>query len=217
MQGIRRFMAVLLAMFASVLAMGSAGAAEEFHAYGSNAAGRPGDRVFLNLEFNYGLGFQLVTEELIIDFPTPSITFSPGGSKVLVGGQEITLPEYRQFLQMRGSVQENENYPGTGVGRKGYYLGFTTLLPIPRQGVMHLRAAFDIHSTALPGYYRISVSGMQQDELAMLAESECCELPSSLQSLGVAVLAVPEPGLALLLLPGLALVVLRARRVSART
>ena len=74
---------------------------------------------------------------------------------------------------------------------------------------MHLHVAFDILAGAVPGRYEVSFGAAN-----LLADDVGNEFsyPGPLMELGVTVVAVPEPEIVWMALPGLALVGLRARR-----
>jgi len=199
-----------------VVSLASHVSAEEFPVEGRGASGRPGDRVFLELIYDYGEGFAVIVEDFEIQYPHDALMFLPDASTIDLPGTRRNLREYadtlRQFAAThQGNVLENLDPILSRLDRKGYFTSFYTLdgTPDVRSGKVLLKASFDILPTAKPGSYQVAFT--EKNLLVDEFENEF-SYPSSLQSLGVNVLAIPEPQIALMLLPGLALVTLYARR-----
>lgn len=203
---------------------GSGVYAQEFPVTGKDAVGRPGETVFVVLEYDYGGSFAAIAEDLQLEYQFGNITFAPSASTMdaAVASNPKTLPKYidateaidgfvglREFAQRnRGSLLINESVPGSQPGYTGWAMSFTSLdAGHPRNGNVLFRAAFDISASALPGQYHVSFT-----EKNLLADWDGNEYvyPDALRHLTVTV--VPEPAIAWMLLPGLVLVGLSTRR-----
>ena len=201
---------------------GSGVQAAEFPVSGTAASGKPGDRAFVDLTYDYGTGFGVIAEDLQFEYQFAGMTFNPDASTIDVFGTPQNLLDYattlRTFAQAHsGSVLVNLDPITSRADYKGYALSFYTADGTPqlRSGLVHLRVAFDILPGAVPGRYEVSFGSAN-----LLADEAGNEFsyPSALQQLGATatVTAVPEPEIAWMLLPGLALVSLSARRRSSR-
>ena len=207
---------VLIAV-AAALALAGAAQAEEFSVQGSNASGRAGEQVFIDLTYNYGDGFEIIVEDFAVDYSTLALNFLPGASTIDTFGPPQSLTDYAQTLKSfasthGGNMVENLAPQGLADDLGGYRISFFTdgLAGQMRHGEVHLRAAFAIKADAAPGVYRVSFG--EANTLVDINESEY-SYPGSLQGMSITVLsAVPEPTMALLLLPGLALVGWQAKR-----
>ena len=189
-------------------------AQEIFPIVGTSASGRPGDRVFVDLAFDYGAGLGVTVEDLQFEYQFAGITFILAASTIGPAGGPQGLVPYtdalRTFAQAHsGSVLVNAAAPGSQAGYTGYALSFYTLDDTPhmRTGTIHLRLAFDILPTAPLGFYGVPFG--DRNFLGNVVGDEW-SYPTELRNLGV--LVVPEPQIALMLLPGLALVLFGARR-----
>lgn len=197
------------------------GYAQEFPIHGSNASGRAGERVFLELTYDYGASFQDVVEDLALDYPSQVLTFRPDASIIDMFNTSRTLIQHAAvllaFAQANGgNVVANAIPLGLPDGIGGYRLSFyTTGAAQLRSGVVRLQAAFDIHPNAAPGDYKVSFGA---DNVLVDTNGSEFSYPADLQNLQISVLAtaVPEaPGLTMLL-AGLALIGTRMRRRRAR-
>lgn len=199
---------------------GSGVQATEFPVSGTDASGNPGERVFVDLTYEYGASFGVIAEDLQFEYRFAGMTFKPEASTLDVFGAPQSLNDYadalRTFAQAHsGSVLVNLDPIASRADYKGYALSFYTADGTPqlRSGPVHLRVAFDILATAPHGRYEVSFGSAN-----LLADEAGNEFgyPSALQQLGVTVTAVPEPEVVWMLLPGLALIGLRARRRAGR-
>lgn len=201
---------------------GSGVQAAEFPVSGMDAHGKPGDRVFVDLTYDYGPGFGVIAEDLQFEYQFAGMTFKPEASTIDVFGTPQNLLDYattlRTFAQAHsGNVLVNLDPITSRADYKGYALSFYTAdgAPQPRSSKVNLLAAFDILAGAVPGRYEVSFGSAN-----LLADEAGNEFtyPGALQQLGVTVTvtAVPEPEIAWMLLPGLALVGLVARRRASR-
>lgn len=194
--------------------VGGSAQAQAFQVQGTGATGQPGERVYVQLVYDYGASFAAIAEDLQFEYQFTGMTFMPDASTIDVAGAAQSLLVYtdalRQFAQdHQGSVLINPNVVGSKPDYQGYALSFYTAdgTPHGRRGQVNLRMAFDILADAKPGVYGVSFT-----DINVLVDEEGSEYgyPSALRNLGVTV--VPEPSVAGLLLPGLAVVGLRARR-----
>ncbi len=196
-----------------VLALGASGVlADEFPVVGNGAAGKPGERVYVDLTYDYGSSFSAIAEDLDIAYSVPGLTMVPGASTIDMFGTTRTLHDYATLLQQFasghfGNVLENPA-PTLGAGIAGYALSYFTADDVgqPRNGKVHLSIAFDIASNASPGS-RFNVS-FANSVIVDQAGNEF-SYPAALQNLSVNV--VPEPAIAWMLLPGVVVVAARAR------
>ena len=192
--------------------------ADEFPVTGSGATGHPGDRVFVDLTYDYGASFNAIAEDLNIQYPGVVLKMAPDASTIDMGGATRNLHAYADMLEVFaqahfGSVLENTD-PVLPGGLEGYAMSFYTAdgTGQARSGLVHLRVAFDIPVSTAPARYKVSFVN------SVLADEGGAEFayPDALQSLSVTVLsAVPEPATAWLLLSGCGLLGLDARRRSA--
>lgn len=204
-----------------VLALAGSGVqAQVFPVQGTGASGHAGDRVFVNLVYDYGASFRAVAEDLQFEYQFAGMTFVPDASLIDVFGAPQNLLQFadnlRAFAQAhQGNVLVNLNPAASGPDYKGYALSFFTAdgMPQLRSGQVHLNVAFDILANALPGQYKVSFTDKN-----VLVDDLGNEFgyPVALQNLSVTVTAVPETQLAVMLLPGLVVVGLYARRRAGR-
>jgi hypothetical protein len=215
----------IVAGIAACVAAGFLGSAhaDVFPVQGADASGRPGDRVFVDLTYNYGAGFNATVEDFALEYANAGLTFVPQATTIGPSGAPQSLSDYidslRTFAQAhQGSVLENTDPILPQPDRKGYALSFFTADGVgqPRSGEVRLRAAFDILATATPGS-SYQVSFPDRNVLVNEAGTEFF-YPAALQDLRVTVTAVPEPATAVMLLSGLAVIGLagRRRRVTRR-
>ena len=212
---------ILLAGGLLLALVGSGVQALEFPVQGTGASGRAGDRVFVNLIFDYGPSFGVIAEDLQFEYKFAGITFVPDASTIDVSGAPQNLLQFagtlQPFAQLHGgNVLVNLNpVPTLGPDYKGYALSFFTADGTPqlRSGKVHLSVAFEVLANALPGQYKVSFT--DKNALSDDLGNEY-SYPVALQNLSVTVAAVPEPQLAVLLLPGLVVVGLYARRRAGR-
>lgn len=193
--------------------------ADEVAVQGKSAAGQPGERVFVEAVYDFGAGFHSIAEDLQFEYQFSGMTFNPAASTIGAAGAAQTLAAYVGSLTTlaqghQGNVLVNPDVPGSTSGFKGYALSFymSDGASQPRSGQVHLNLAFDILSTALPGAMMVSFT--DKNVLVDEAEKEF-SYPAAMQQLSVNV--VPEPLIAWMLLPGLALVGLTARRRTSRS
>jgi hypothetical protein len=171
---------------------------------GGHVFGSPGETVLLDFTYDYGSGLSIAVEDLALLFPSPALSFNVGLSTVgAVGEAPQSLSDYIFALQAFalphfGGVVPNAGNPGEF--RMSYFTA--DLAGHDRIGPVQFHAAFDIAADAAPGDYQVSLSGTLYDR----EENEF--MPTAF---GV-VSAVPEPAMALLLLPGLALVGWQVKR-----
>lgn len=197
-----------------------ASAVEVFPVTGANAAGRVGDRVFVNLTYNYGAAFSVIVEDFQFTYQFANMTFVPEASTIDMLQPGQTLHQYadavRVFAQAhQGGVLENLNPTLTQPELKGYAMSFYTADGIGhgRSGLVHLSIAFDILPSATPGPKLVSFT--TANVIVDVAETEY-GYPAALRNMAVVVTAVPEPGVALMLLSGLVLLGARALQSSPR-
>ena len=199
------------------LAMGLLGSAraDVFAVQGGNAAGKPGDRVFVELTYDYGAGFNVIVEDLALEYEHAGILFvrdqSTIGAPGMQGSYSAYVDSLKTFAQTHsGSMLENTNPILPQPDRKGYALSFFTADGVgqPRSGLVQFRAAFDILASAVPGK-SYAVSFPQTNVLVNEVGTEFF-YPSALGSLHVT--AVPEPEIAFMMVPGLVLVAAAVRR-----
>ena len=195
---------------------GSAQAAD-FPVQGTSATGKPGDSVFVTLDYDYGASFGAITEDFQFEYQFAGMTYMPEKSTfAAAGASPQNMPQYMDALRLTanvlgGVVLVNPDKASPS-GHKGYAMSFyTDGRPQARSGHVILQLAFDILPAALPGIY--SVSFTDKNVLVDVAQNEY-SYPIDLQHLSVTV--VPEPQIAWMLLPGLALVGLYARRRTDR-
>jgi hypothetical protein len=171
---------------------------------GGHVFGRPGETVPLDFTYDYGSDLSFMVEDLVLLFPSPALSFNVGLSTFgAVGEAPQSLGDYIFALQIFalphfGGVLANAGNPGE------YRMSYFTAdgAGQDRSGKVQFHAAFDIAADAAPGDYQVSLSGTWYDP----EETEYTAM-----AVGV-VSVVPEPAMALLLLPGLALVGWQAKR-----
>lgn len=193
--------------------------ADEFGVSGKSAAGRPGERVFVEVVYDYGAGSGFTVEDLQFEYLFDGISFNPTATTIgASGAAPLALMAYvdalTAFAQAHsGSVLMNLNAPGSTASFKGVALSYQVTAGAQfRSGEVHLNLAFDILGAALPGIRPVSFTDMNA-----LVDDQGTEFsyPAAMKQLSVSV--VPEPQIAWLLLPGLALVGLCARRRRVRS
>jgi len=184
---------------------------------GSSATGSPGDRVFVDVTYDYGAGLDVIVEDLMIQHPAQGLSLVPDASTINLFGTQRNLREYAALLQQfahahLGDALENTD-PTLGAGLKGYALSFFTAdgTGHSRSGLVHLQVAFDIAGDAPAVNFGVSfvnsllvnVAGDEYDYAADLRG-----LSVTVQSRG----SVPEPASAWLVLTGIVMIGLRQRR-----
>lgn len=190
--------------------------AEDFKVEGKSASGRPGEQVFVEVVYDYGAGFQTIAEDLQFEYQSDGVTFNPTFTTIGASGAPMGLMAYYDALKaaataLSGSALLNLDVIDPPPGLKAFALSFAAASGAQRRsGQVHLNLAFDIDRDAAPGVRTVSLA---KSGLADFDGNEF-SYPNAMQQLSVTV--VPEPQIALLLLPGLALVGLYARRRSAR-
>jgi len=217
----------ILSLVASLtlLAAGSLHAQESLSVQATGATGAPGDQVFVSLTYDYGTGTEVIAENLNFTYDSSILSFLFPESTVVSGGVSQSLGAYVADLKLVADAGDgftlfnlapNTLAPGEG----GFQLGFTQpdFFGFPghvRTGQVVFNAAFDIAATARNGNSVVSFAGSTQTDLATFSE---LEYPAALQNVQITVQAavVPEPEMALMLLPGLALIGLHVRRRRAR-
>ena len=206
--------AVVAFLGSSMLLAASSIRAADFPVTGSGASGHPGDRVYIELTYNYGASFSAIAEDLNLQYQAAGLSMVAADSTINILGNQ-TLAQYATSLQIfaqahSGGVLVNLN-PTLGAGLKGYALSFYAAdgTGHDRSGTVHLKVAFDILNTATPGSnYTVSFAN---SVLVNMAGDEF-PYPAALQNLKLNVAAVPEPAAAYLMLAGLAWVGVKARR-----
>jgi opacity protein-like surface antigen len=201
-----------IALAAAALALFAAGAAQaaELPVHGRNAAGLPGEVVFLEITYEYGDSFKADVEDLVVLYSSPALKFLTDVSTIGTTAARQSLDSYfaalKTFAQGHGgNVSWN---PQPGEFRLSYYTDGTA--GHARSGDVHLRAAFEIQAQTAPGDYRVSFGS---DNFLHDPDGNEYTYPEAMQSLRVTVQsAVPEPAAALLLLSGLASVGWRVKR-----
>jgi hypothetical protein len=168
--------------------------AADFPVQGFGSSGNPGDRVFVELTYNYGTSFAVIAEDLQFEWQFANMTFVPAASTIDVSGTPQDLVQYATALGTfaqahQGAVLVNPNAPGSTPDLKGYALSFYTAdgTPHVRTGLVRLRLAFDILFAAPQGTNRVSFTpgNVLVDEF----ENEF-RYPTALQNLSVVVPAV---------------------------
>jgi|GEM_PF-1771794 len=185
-----------MTFFRLILALGlfaSSVLGADFPVQGTGATGQPGERVFIELTYDYGARFGVIVEDLQFEYQFASMTFVPAASTINVSGAPQNLLQYadslKQFAQAhQGDVLVNTNVQGSTPDFKGYALSFYTAdgTPHVRSGLVRLRLAFDI----LPAAPLVAnkVSFTDRNTLVDEAENEF-RYPTALQNLNVTVAA----------------------------
>ena len=178
--------------------------AQEFPVTGKGASGKAGDRVLVELTYDYGPSFKVVAEDFAFIYDNAALLYVPGASTIDLYAPIKTLPQHVGILG--GGALDN-------LMPNEYRLSYSSVTGQVRSGLVHIAAAFDILPGAAPGDYRVSFSGNLSD-----GDNEFSYSPD-LQNLNINVAAqlapVPEPGAALMLLSGMLLVGAVARRRKA--
>ena len=199
--------------------LGSTVQALDIPVTGTGAIGREGETVHVVLDYDYGASFAAIVEDLQFEWQFAGITFMPAestiGATLLRGDPALQpLPQNlnaaQQFaLAHSGGFLVNPAMPGSEAGYTGWSMSFYTADGVAhlRSGHVYLALAFKILPTAPPGVFKVRFTN--GNVLVDLQEAEY-SFPSAARSLFVTV--VPELGIAWMLLPGLALVGLSARR-----
>ena len=200
--------------------LGSGARAEDFKVQGINGAGLPGGTGFVDLVYDYGYygpGFGVQIEDFQFEYEIAGITFA--AAKSTVGASAASSQGFLAYMDalkqaandLGGNVLSNPN-KASPAGFKGYAMSFyTDGRQQPRSGQVTMHLAFDILPTALSGPYVVSFTNKN---LIVDGAGNEYTYPAALPHLGVTV--VPEPQIAWLLLPGLALVGLYSRRRADR-
>jgi hypothetical protein len=196
---------------------------------GTGATGAPGDRVFVSLTYDYGTGFEAIAEDLQFEYDSTVLSFLFPDSTVVRGGVSQSLADHIADLNViarAGDSSASFNLaPSTlPLGRGGFRLAFTQpdLFGFPgdiRTGQVVFNAAFEIAAAAQDGPSLVSFSNSTlTDFQSVTFEFIEYGYPSALRNVQVTVQAavVPEPEMALMLLPGLALIGWQVRRRRAR-
>lgn len=207
----------MLSIVVAALALVGAGfaQAQEFPVQGSNAAGRPGDQVVVELNYDYGAGFEAIADGFSFEYPNQALSFVRAASTVTASGVQKSWSDYEAALGAFGhgglfTPNDQPDAPG-GVGFYAYSFFTDGSAGHLRIGDVKVSLVFAIKPAAVPGSYGITFP--ESNVLADIDENEY-GYPAALQNLQVTVqaLAVPEPAMALMLLPGLAVVGLQVRR-----
>lgn len=197
--------------------LGSAAWAEDFKVHGISGEGLPGRTAFVDLVYDYGHygpGFGVQVEDLQFEYEFANITFAAG--KSTVGAAAQGFQPYMDSLRivangLGGNLVVNPD-KGSPLGFKGYAMSFyTDGRQQPRSGQVTLHLAFDILPSALAGPNLVRFT---DKNLIVDGAGNEYTYSTALQQLSVNV--VPEPQIAWLLLPGLALVGLYTRRRADR-
>lgn len=175
--------------------------------------------MFVSLVYDYGASFGVMAEDLKFEYQFTGMTFRPDISTIDVFGTAQDLGTYvaslRQFAQAHlGDVLVNLDPPAPP-DYKGFALSFYTADGVSqeRSGLVHLNVAFDILSNAAPGPYAVTFSSASGEESLLAdADGNAFVYPAALQQLSVTVSAVPEPHHTAMLLLGLGIVGVCARR-----
>lgn len=199
----KKVAASILAFLA--LAIFGTAQAQEFPVTGKGASGKPGDRVFVELTYDYGPSFNVLAEDFAFTYDNAALLYRPGESTIDLYAPIKTLPQHVGILA--GGALDN-------LMPNEYRLSYSSVTGQVRSGLVHVAAAFDILPGTAPGNYRVSFSGNLSD-----GDNEFSYSPD-LQALTITVAAalapVPEPGAALMLVSGMLLLgsVARRRKVA---
>jgi hypothetical protein len=216
----------MVSLIASVALFAAAAVqAQEVDVQGTGASGLPGDRVFVELSYDFGDSFKVIAEDFQLRYPNEVLRFVREASTVFLEfpvanpilanqwtPESPSLSNYVQDLQFYAAVTYGtlleHNDPDQGIYNLSFLVGNGAH---DRSGQVDMHLAFDIDTDAAPGDYPVSFAAITN--LTNEAGIEF-RYPASAQNLQVTVQAavVPEPAAALMLLPGLALVGLHVRR-----
>jgi hypothetical protein len=203
----------LLSVVASLalFAASAVHAQETLPVQGTGATGAPGDQVFVELDFDYGAGFEVTTEDFQMRYDASVLNFRPDLSTVFRDGVSQSLPNYLSFLAGVARDGFGSSLSNNGVGF--FNLSFTSAFAGDvRSGHVIRSLAFDIAPAAAEGRYLVSFG--DKNVLTDVDFNEF-EYEHALQ-VTVQAAVVPEPEMALMLLPGLALIGWQVRRRRAR-
>ncbi len=222
--------AVLLIASIAMFAASAVQAQDPFSVSATGASGAPGERVFVTLTYDYGAGVEVIAENFDFTYDSPELSFVFTDSTLVHDGVSQSLADHIADLERiaaagRGFASFNLTPNPLPVGKGGFQLGFTQpdFFGFPgqvRTGQVVFNAAFDIAATAPDGNYFVSFGSSKLTDF----QSQTFDVieygfPAALNNVQVTVQAavVPEPAVALMLLPGLLLVGLHARRRRARS
>ena len=212
---------VSLALFAANLVH----AQDPFSITATGATGAPGDRVFVTLTYDYGTGVEVIAENFDFSYDSPELSFVFDDSTIVHDGGLQSLAGHIEALELiaapsRGLASFNLAPNTLPAGKGGFQLAFTQpdFFGFPghvRTGQVVFNAAFDIAATAPDGDYFVSFGSSKLTDF----QSQTFDVieygyPAALNNVQVTVQAavVPDPEAVLMLLPGLLMVGLVARR-----
>lgn len=196
---------------------------------GTGATGTPGDRVFVTLSYDYGAGLEAVVEDFRFTYDSSVLSFLFPASTVVRGGLSQSLEAHIDDLDdVADEASAKFNLlpdPGSPPDAGNFRLAYSQpdFFGAPgdfRQGSVIFNLAFEIADAAPAGNTFVSLAGSKLTTFdANFFVATEYSYPAALRSVQVtvqAVSAVPEPAMALMLLPGLALIGMQVRRRRAR-
>jgi len=185
----------------------------------TGAAGSPGSQALVEVIIDFDTGFPMVSQDIRFQYDPAVLNFVAANSTAQLNGGSQAWPAFvNQLRGISGSiVMENLNDGTVEPGRKGYALSFVG--EVERAGQMRLGLSFDILAGAALGITRVTFNGSSLGSLANEVEGEYFFPSAFLSPAGVAVnvTAVPEPSQLILLLAGLGLVSVAARRLGMKS
>ena len=72
----------LLTTIVAALTLAGAAQADQFRVQGSNASGRAGEQVFIDLTYDYGDGFEIMVEDFAVEYSKLALNFLPDASTI---------------------------------------------------------------------------------------------------------------------------------------